>query len=101
MTIAEFHASLQQTTPAAGMQPLVEALWWLAKGDWERAHIIAQEVDTRDGAWVHAHLHRAEGDPANAAYWYRQASKPACRESLDGERNAICAQLLHAGDTER
>lgn len=101
MTIAEFHASLQQTTPAAGMPPLVEALWWLAKRDWERAHSIAQEVDTLDGAWVHAHLHRAEGDTANAAYWYRQASKPVCRESLDEERNAICGQLLHAGDTER
>jgi hypothetical protein len=101
MTLAQFHASLQQTTPAAGMPPLVEALWWLAKGDWERAHSLAQEVDTRDGAWVHAHLHRAEGDAANAAYWYRQAGKPVCHDSLEDERNAICVQLLVAGAAQR
>lgn len=92
--MTEFHQSLQQTSPPSGMPPLAEALWWLAKNEWERAHAIAQDVDTPDGAWVHAHLHRAEGDPANAAYWYRQAAKPVCRDSLAEEREDICSQLL-------
>ena len=94
MTYAEFTASLQQTSLPAGMPPLVEALWWLAQGNWQRAHSIAQDIETSDGAWVHAHLHRAEGDPGNAAYWYRQAGKPVCRAPLDEEREEIVRSLL-------
>ena len=94
MTIAEFRKSLQETSPPHTMPTLVEALWWLAKGDWERAHSIAQDVDSRDGAGVHAHLHRAEGDAGNAAYWYRQAGKPVSQAPLEQEREEICVYLL-------
>ena len=54
-------------------------------GDWTRAHESAQQDEGREGAWVHAYLHRKEGDQGNAAYWYSRAGKPVCRESLDAE----------------
>jgi hypothetical protein len=52
------------------------ALWWAAQGNWEQAHAVAQDVETLDGAWVHAYLHRKEGDVMNATYWYRRARLP-------------------------
>jgi hypothetical protein len=94
MTYAEFANSLQQTSPPPDLPPLVEALWWLAQGNWQRAHSIAQDIETREGAWVHAHLHRAEGDAGNAAYWYRQAGKPVCQAPLDQEREEIVRCFL-------
>ena len=46
------------------------------------------------GAWVHAYLHRKEGDLANADYWYRRAGQPACDGPLDDEWAAIVETLL-------
>jgi hypothetical protein len=66
MTVDELRASLSQSSPPAGLEPLVAALWWEAKGDWNRAHAIAQDESGADAAWVHAHLHRKEGDAGNA-----------------------------------
>lgn len=77
---------------------LVEALRMEAKGDWEQAHELAQEIESPEAAWVHAYLHRREGDPGNAAYWYRRAGKPVCAGPLDEERTAIEAALLQCGD---
>ena len=96
MNVEEFKNSLQQQQPPAGLPALVEALWWDAKGDWERAHMLAQGVEGAAGAWVHAFLHRREGDLPNASYWYRRTGKPVSREPLDGERAAILTMLLNA-----
>ena len=98
MSPLEFERSLAEAQPPAGLSPLLQALWWDAQGDWERAHTTAQDVNSADGAWVHAYLHRREGDAANAAYWYRQAKKPVSQESLDAERQAIVAALLADGN---
>jgi hypothetical protein len=76
------------------VRPALQALWHQAKGDWDTAHGIAQEQDDQAGAWVHAHLHRAEGDAANAGYWYRRAQKPLPTSSLDEEWDAIAMALL-------
>jgi len=62
-------------------------------GDWERAHQLVGELDTPEAAWVHAYLHRVEGDESNAAHWYAQADKPVCRDSLETEWEAIRAGL--------
>lgn len=70
------------------------ALWWAGRGDWDRAHQAAQEIEGRDGAWVHAYLHRMEGDTANAGYWYRRAGKPAATGPFEQEWAAIVEQLL-------
>jgi hypothetical protein len=69
-------------------------MWHEAKGDWDKAHQIVQEQNDRDGAWVHAYLHRQEGDNANAAYWYSRASRPVSQASLEREWEEIVKALL-------
>jgi hypothetical protein len=60
--LADFKASLSDAAPAPDLAPTLAAMWWAAKGDWHKAHSIAQDEATSDGAWVHAYLHRVEGD---------------------------------------
>jgi len=93
MTLEEVTATLEGKTPPPVSPPLV-ALWHDGKGDWNRAHEVAQDVEDADGAWVHAYLHRKEGDAGNAAYWYRRAAKPIERGSLEAEWKQIVAALL-------
>ncbi|MEJ1972266.1 MAG: hypothetical protein WDM96_07325 [Lacunisphaera sp.] len=71
-------------------------MWHDARGDWDRAHALAQQDSGRNGAWVHAYLHRKEGDAMNAGYWYARAGKPAASGDLDAEREAIARALLGA-----
>ena len=94
MTLAELTASVAKAAPPRGLAPPVEALWWAAKGDWEKAHTIVMDDDSRESAWVHAYLHRVEGDLPNAGYWYRTAGKPVCADALEREWTAITAALL-------
>jgi hypothetical protein len=94
MNYDEFRATRNASNPPAGLPPLLTALWWDAKGDWNRAHEVAQSESGTDAAWVHAYLHRKEGDGSNAGYWYRQAGKPHCTLSLDEEWEQIAAALL-------
>jgi hypothetical protein len=89
-----FEASLAQAMPPSGLPPLVEALWHERRGDWNRAHEITQDLPGSDAAWVHAYLHRREGDLSNAAYWYRQAARPIMRGALDEEWRTIVEALL-------
>jgi hypothetical protein len=96
MTVDDLRASLRDPAPPPGLDPLLQALWLAGRGDWDGAHAIAQDVDGPDGAWVHAHLHRKEGDASNAAYWYRLAAKPVCTGDLDDEWTEIARCLLGA-----
>jgi hypothetical protein len=93
MTVDEFKRTLTAPTPPA-LPTLLLALWHDARGDWEKAHTLAQEVDDPSGAWVHAYLHRKEGDLGNAGYWYRRANQPIATDSLDAEWTRIAAVLL-------
>ena len=93
MTLDDFKATLEGTTPPQ-VSPLLRALWHDAKGDWDAAHELAQEVNDENGAWVHAYLHRKEGDEGNAGYWYRHAGRPHSRASLEAEWGEIAAALL-------
>ena len=95
--LAAFRASLAAARPPADLTPALTALWLDGKGDWDGAHAAAQADEGADGAWVHAYLHRKEGDPGNAAYWYRQAGRAVARTSLDEEWTAIAATLIGAG----
>ncbi|MBB5060179.1 hypothetical protein HDF16_004915 [Granulicella aggregans] len=90
MTVAEFEASDGRFD-----QPAVHALWLAGRGEWEHAHEIAQSEESREGAWVHAYLHRAEGDTSNASYWYRRAGRPAGTGDLRAEWEAIVTELLN------
>ena len=93
MTLGEFRETLSAAAPPP-LPPLLRALWHDAKGCWDEAHRIAQDVSGADGAWVHAYLHRKEGDPSNARYWYRQAGCEAATESLEQEWTRIVDTLL-------
>lgn len=92
--LADFRKSLRRKAPPKGLSLAVVALWWDAKGYWQRAHECAQEQDDVAGAWVHAYLHRKEGDAGNAAYWYRRAGKRAASGTLEAEWETIAAALL-------
>jgi hypothetical protein len=91
----DFNSLLALPAPIPEWNVALQALWWDARGDWERAHALAQtdEADPRS-AWVHAYLHRKEGDLSNAAYWYRRAGHPVATGSLEKEMHEIAAILL-------
>jgi hypothetical protein len=94
MTPAAFRQSLKGKTPPAGASAALQGLWWAANENWDKAHRIVMNGHDQDCAWVHAYLHRVEGDLDNANYWYRQARrKPATHES-SSEWDEIVAALL-------
>ncbi len=94
MTPADFRASLARDGPPARLPPPLAALWWAAKGEWDRAHALVMDEASGEAAWVHAYLHRVEGDRENARYWYRQARRPAASIPIAEEWEAIAAALL-------
>jgi hypothetical protein len=94
MTIEELKGTLTKAKPPAGIAPALAALWWAAKGDWDKAHGIVMKQESRDAAWVHAYLHRVEGDLDNAGYWYRRAHRPVAAGPLPEEWDAIAAALI-------
>ena len=94
MTFKEFKSSLNHSHPPATANDLLLALWYDAKGDWHTAHRIAQDVLTPDGSWVHAYLHRKEGDQWNAGYWYRRANRPVPACGLKEEWEELVQYFL-------
>ena len=94
MNLAAYIASLDGAAPAPDLSAPLAGLWWAAKGDWDQAHRIVQDDSSRDAAWVHAYLHRVEGDLGNAGYWYRQAGKPVATDSLPIEWDRIVSALI-------
>jgi hypothetical protein len=102
VNMADFRASVAGAAPAPSVAPPLMALWWAAKGDWDAAHRLVQDESTRDAAWVHAYLHRVEGDLGNAGYWYRQAGQPVAQDALDAEWERIASALIEGDqDTNR
>ena len=93
MILTDFKSSLAGVSPPPGGSASLAALWWAGKGDWNKAHQIVQDESGAEAAWVHAYLHRAEGDLANAGYWYRQAGKAATTIPLETEWEEIASAL--------
>jgi hypothetical protein len=94
MTVDEFRTSLSNPAPAQGLSTALQALWWAGKDDWDKAHTIVMDASGAEPAWVHAYLHRVEGDLGNARYWYGQAGQPPATNSLPDEWGAIVSALL-------
>jgi len=92
MDLTEFKRSLDGTAPPRLAAPL-RALWFVAKGDWDKAHALVMDGSGADAAWVHAYLHRVEGDLDNARYWYRQAKRTPAVGKLETEWDEIVAAL--------
>jgi hypothetical protein len=94
-TIESFRSSVSASAPPADAGPALQALWWLRKGDWSKAHEVCQGHEgDKDCDWVHAHLHREEGDLSNAGYWYRHAGKTMPDTTIEEEWRAITTAML-------
>lgn len=85
MDVDTFKKTLTEHSPPASFTPYLKALWYDANGDWQTSHEIVQDIEDTDAAWIHAYLHRKEGDTGNADYWYRRAGKIRRNISLDQE----------------
>jgi hypothetical protein len=94
VSMVDFKASLSDTVPAPDLDAPLAALWWAANGKWDEAHKIVQDEDDANSAWVHAYLHRVEGDLGNAGYWYRRAGQPVATGSLEIEWEQMVSALL-------
>jgi hypothetical protein len=97
VSLDEFKASLAGANPPPGMPVSVRALWWDAKGDWNQAHDLVNDLETPDAMAVHAYLHRKEGDASNAEYWYGRAGRAFRRATLAAEWAALARGLLETG----
>jgi hypothetical protein len=94
MTLDQLKLTLSNSLPPADFPEPLQALWWAAKGDWDKAHKLVQDDEGSDAAWVHAYLHRVEGDLPNAGYWYRSANRPVARSPLEEEWAALVEEFL-------
>jgi len=94
MTFEEFQNSLASSAPRGDVSQYLQSLWYDAKGDWNKAHSVIQHMEDRTASWIHAYLHRKEGDIANADYWYRRAGKSRPAISLQDEWKNIVQSLL-------
>jgi hypothetical protein len=94
MTFESFKSSVALNHPPENSSPYLQSLWHDAKGNWEKAHTIIQDIDDRSASWIHAYLHRKEGDISNADYWYHRANKKRPNYSLEEEWNQIAREFL-------
>lgn len=94
MDIEDFINSTDEVHPPEALSEVLTSLWWDKKGDWDKAHFIAQNIATTQGSAVHAYLHREEGVLWNADYWYRRAGRSRPEISLDQEWRLLVAEML-------
>jgi len=94
MKFEEFQKSLGASSPPGNLSGYLQSLWYDAKGDWNRSHEIIQDIEDKTAAWIHAYLHRKEGDIGNADYWYRRADKKRPGVTSDEEWEIIVKELL-------
>ena len=95
MTFEQFQQSLSLSLPPSAMSDHLKALWHDAKGDWQQSHDLIQDINDPNAAWIHAYLHRKEGDIWNADYWYSKAGKKRPNGSLQQEWQMIPNELIH------
>lgn len=94
MDLEEFKKSLFLQEPPASISVYIKALWYDGKGDWERAHQLIQDLNDKNACWIHAYLHRKEGDSWNADYWYAKANRERPIFNLQTEWEQLCTALL-------
>ncbi|MFT2010038.1 hypothetical protein ACMA1I_15295 [Pontibacter sp. 13R65] len=94
MEVSAFKESLSAAQPPAEATVYLQALWFDARGNWEKAHVLIQDLPDKNAAWIHAYLHRKEGDTWNADYWYRRAGKTRPAVSLEQEWEGLVEALL-------
>ncbi|MBX3238567.1 MAG: hypothetical protein KIT80_07285 [Chitinophagaceae bacterium] len=97
MDYNNFIATISDKQPPVSVSSYLQALWYDAKGYWEQSHNIVQDIHDDTGSWIHAYLHRKEGDTGNARYWYSRAGRPFPGFSLQEEWEQMVKELLEAG----
>jgi hypothetical protein len=100
MTLEGFRESLSRDEPPRELEIALAALWWDAKSNWKQAHDVAGQDEGPAAAWVHAYLHRKEGDASNANYWYARADKSPSKAPLEEEWSRIVKSLLAGSEPE-
>jgi uncharacterized protein YgiM (DUF1202 family) len=93
-TLTEFKASLNAEQPVGGISVQLKSLWYDGKGDWQKAHAQVDQLTDQQSAWVHAYLHRKEGDIRNADYWYSRAKQKRPDVSLEEEWKQLVVAFL-------
>jgi hypothetical protein len=101
MSFEEFRATLAAAQPPENLPSALLGLWQDARNDWDAAHRAVQDDSGSDAAWVHAYLHRKEGDPGNAAYWYRRAGRPVATDPLADEWTQLAQTLCAAAAAKK
>ncbi len=96
----QFDQALNLDVPPANWSLPLQALWYAARDQWDQAHACAQEDHSEWGSWVHAHLHRQEGDTGNAAYWYRRAAQPFPKTTIQQEWSDIVDAVIRHGQID-
>ena len=94
MNLQEFKETLAENSPSKNLSHHQQALWFDAKGDWQKAHVLIQDVNDKNAAWIHAYLHRKEGDICNADYWYTKANRKRPSLTLQQEWEEIVSFLM-------
>jgi hypothetical protein len=94
VTYEDFQETLMEEQPPALWPETLQALWWDARGNWANSHNIAQDIPSKTGSWIHAYLHRKEGDEWNARYWYDRANRSFSKLSLEEELKQIVTWTL-------
>ena len=94
MNFEEFKKSLIASSPPQDVSVYLQSLWYDAKNDWNKAHEIIQNAEDKTASWIHAYLHRKEGDTGNADYWYNRAGKKRPTVTLNEEWENITKALL-------
>jgi len=96
MTFEEYCKNVESSDePPADLPETLQALWYAKKGEWEKAHTLAQNISSEDGSWIHANLHREEGDLGNARHWYGRAIRPVSTLSIEVERDELIRTFLN------
>jgi len=93
-SLTQFKESFNSELPDAALSPQLKSLWYDGKGNWQQAHNQVDHLNDQSSAWVHAYLHRKEGDTWNADYWYRRAGKSRPDISLEEEWEQLLLELL-------
>jgi len=94
MNFEQFNNSLNQNNPPENSSDYIRALWYDAKDNWQKAHELIQDIEDKSAAWIHAYLHRKEGDIWNADYWYNRAGKKRPSVSLQEEWKDLVKAML-------
>ena len=101
MDLTALRKSTDRVHPPEGLSVYLSALWYDAKGNWDKAHELIQDIEDANAAWIHAYLHRKEGDTWNADYWYRRAGRKRPSASLNEEWESIAVHFLNEPEGSR